>query len=395
MPGFPEMGAPGAALASTIVRYGAFAAMLAVILSQRDAVGAGVRGHWETFWGPGGWRAGWQMRRLGLSAGLSNGFETVGFAMMSLYAAELGRLALDAYSISHNLLSTVFMVGLGLAVATGVRVGIETGRGNASEAAFAGWCGLGTAIALMGVLAGLVVLLREEIALLYTNDPELVAHTAALFLFSACVFVPDSAQVVMGQAVRALGDAWVAIGIYAVCFLIMLVPLGWWLVYRAGADESALLLAIMAVCLLATLLLAWRFPGSDARWGAGGASHMSAGYPSQKDWWGMRAGEWLLFGMAYCFKLTTLWVNLWWLAPHRRPAGCVADPVSARPTASDRGEPGAGLPGRVGGVAAGGDARGGGSFPASLRRVCTFTPVRPRHAASFRGPGGARRDPRL
>ncbi|MEM8758916.1 MAG: MATE family efflux transporter [Pseudomonadota bacterium] len=263
--GLPEMGAAGAALASTIVRWGAAAAMVAVILTQADPRGRGVLGPAETFWGPGGWRAGWPMRKLGLSAGLSNGFETIGFAAMSLVAGYLGALALDAYSISHNIVSTVFMVGLGLAVATGVRVGNEEGRGRPSEAAFAGWCGFGAAAVLMGMLAILVVSFRETIAAVYTADPEVIARVSALLVFSVFVFMPDSMQVVMGQAVRALGDAWVAIGVYAVSFTVLLVPLGIYLALETPLEERGLLIAISAVCVLATALMAWRFAVLTAR----------------------------------------------------------------------------------------------------------------------------------
>ncbi|MEM6488205.1 MAG: MATE family efflux transporter [Pseudomonadota bacterium] len=258
--GLPEMGAAGAALATTLARFVALGAMLAVIFAQRDARGAGViDGANGAFWGPGGWHAGWEMRKLGLSAGLSNGFETLGFAVLSLIAGRLGTLALDAYAITHNLVSTAFMVGLGLAVATGVRVGYETGRGRPGEAAAAGWVGIGTALAVMGAIAAVVVAFRPGIAALYTDDPVLAAAVAGLLLYSALVFVPDTLQVVAGQAVRGLGDAWLAIGIYALSFTVLLIPLGWVLAMATPLGVIGLPIAISVVCVLAFLLLAWRF----------------------------------------------------------------------------------------------------------------------------------------
>lgn len=257
--GMPELGAVGAALASTIARFGALGMMLAVILYQEAPVAAGVRGPWETFWGPGGWRAGWQMRRLGLSAGLSNGFETVGFAAMMMFAGLIGGVGLDAYSIIHNLMSTVFMVGLGLSIATGVRVGTEMGRGRPHEAAFAGWTGLGTTVAIMGLLGLLVWLGRYEIAWFYASEPDVIARAALLCTIVAFVFIPDCAQIVLGQAVRALGDAWMPILCYIASFTVMMVPLGWFFAMVLGFEERGLLMAIIAACWLATLLLAWRF----------------------------------------------------------------------------------------------------------------------------------------
>jgi MATE family multidrug resistance protein len=199
------------------------------------------------------------MRKLGASAGLSNGFETIGFASMTMFAGQLGTLPLDAYSLSHNLLSTLFMVGLGLAVATGVRVGIEMGRDRPDEAAFAGWVGLLAVFVVMSLLGVVVVSSRATIAAVYTDDPVIAARAMGLFLLGALVFVPDSAQVVMGQALRALGDAWVAVACYIVSFVVLMVPLGWVLVNPLGFDERALIGAIIAACTLATALLSLRF----------------------------------------------------------------------------------------------------------------------------------------
>jgi len=256
--GWPEMGAVGAAIASTIARFAAMGLMIWFILAQPDPRGAGVRGPWETVWGPGGWRAGYMMRKLGMSAGLSNGFETIGFAAMMMIAGTLGGAALDAYSISHNLVSTLFMIGLGLAVATGVRVGQAKGAGNDREAAFAGWTGLLVALLVMTTLGALVLGFRHEIAWVYTDDTDLAARVAGVLAISAFIFLPDSLQVVMGQALRALNDAWVAVACYVFSFVVMMVPLGLWFV-RDGWDERGLVLAIILSCIVATITLALRF----------------------------------------------------------------------------------------------------------------------------------------
>ena len=257
--GMPELGAVGAALASTVVRFGAAAGLVLYIVTRPRARAAGVVGPWRSVWGPGGWAAGRLMRKLGMSAGLSNGFETIGFASMTMFAGQLGTLPLDAYSLSHNLMSTLFMVGLGLAVASGVRVSIEVGRGRPDEAAFAGWIGLLAVIVVMSGLGLAVLTNREIIAAAYTDDPEIAARAMLLFTFVAFVFVPDSAQVVMGQALRALGDAWFAVASYIGAFVVLMVPLGWVLVNPLGFDERALVGAIIAACVLATVLLSLRF----------------------------------------------------------------------------------------------------------------------------------------
>ena len=106
---------------------------------------------------------------------------------------------------------------------------------------------------------GIVLAFRGDIAAIYTNDPELIARAATLFAISALVFIPDSLQVVMGQAIRALGDAWVAIAAYIASFVILMIPLGWYMITERGWDERGLALAITIACALATALLCWRF----------------------------------------------------------------------------------------------------------------------------------------
>lgn len=264
--GFPELGPSGAALASTLVRIGSAVAMIAYILTRPDARLFGVLDPWETTWGPGGWRAGWPMRRLGISAGLSNGAETLGFAAMSMMAGWLGALSLDAYAISHNVVSTVFMVGLGLAIATGVRVGNEAGAGNREEAVFAAWAGMIVTAAVMGTIALCLILFGGGLAAVYTDDPAIQARAAMLFAVAALVVVPDASQVVMGQALRALGDAWIAIGAYFLAFVVVMVPLGHFLVFGLDWDERGLIVAIAICCCLAVLMLVARFVSVTRGW---------------------------------------------------------------------------------------------------------------------------------
>jgi len=67
--GLPELGAVGAALASTVARFGTAAALILYIVTLPGSRAAGTTGRWESIWGPGGWAAGWPMRKLGFSAG--------------------------------------------------------------------------------------------------------------------------------------------------------------------------------------------------------------------------------------------------------------------------------------------------------------------------------------
>ena len=67
------------------------------------------------------------MRRIGLAGGAAYFFETFAFAALAQAAGLLGATALAAYTMLHNIEATVFMIALGLSVATAVRVGQAVG----------------------------------------------------------------------------------------------------------------------------------------------------------------------------------------------------------------------------------------------------------------------------
>ena len=170
--GLPPMGAEGAALAGTIARFLMAAGLLVWLLRLPEF--DPWRGRFFGFWGPGGRIAGAEMRRIGFAGGAAYFFETVAFASLSQAAGLLGTGALTAYSILHNVESTVFMVALGLSVATSVQVGRAAGRRDAAEAIFSGLAGLAATVVVNGQLTSVEqfrnIVLRANADVLSVRD---------------------------------------------------------------------------------------------------------------------------------------------------------------------------------------------------------------------------------
>ena len=132
--GFPELGAPGAALGRDARPRGRWSPGLLVWMLRLPEFAA-FRGRRPRLWGPGGWAAGAEMRRIGIAGGAAYFFETVAFAAMAQAAGLLGAEALAAYTILHNVETTVFMIALGLSVASAVRIGQAAGAGDRDRGA--------------------------------------------------------------------------------------------------------------------------------------------------------------------------------------------------------------------------------------------------------------------
>ena len=263
--GAPELGAVGSAVGTSLVRVFLFLSLLVYILRLPEVRAAGGLGRFGGFWGPGGWAAGAEMRRLGYAAGLSVFFETSAFGVLTQMAGWLGPVALAAYSIGHNIEATVFMIALGLSVATGVRVGTAIGARQPGEARFAGFTGLGASLTVMALIGGVLVAFAPQVAGTYTQDAAVAAAATALMGVVAIVAIPDGGQIVMGQSNRAMGDSYVSSLLYFIAYWLVMIPLGWVLAFEAGLGAAGLLWATAAGSALSLLLQGLRFRALTGR----------------------------------------------------------------------------------------------------------------------------------
>ncbi|MEM9011634.1 MAG: MATE family efflux transporter [Pseudomonadota bacterium] len=256
-----ELGAEGAAIATTAARAVMLATLLLYVFTRPEVRRRLHRLGWRFggLWGPGGWRAGAEMRRIGLAGGAAMAFETFAFATLNHVAGLIGPMALAAYTIAHNVEATIFMVALGISVAAAVRVGGFAGRGDMSEARFAGWSALAATMLLIALLGAVVVAFSGPVASVYSTDPDLVARSSALFILLAISLIFDGGQVVMSQCNRAFGDSWQTTIRFFIAFWLVMVPVGSVLGMATPLGEAGLFIGTALGCVLAALLFALRF----------------------------------------------------------------------------------------------------------------------------------------
>jgi multidrug resistance protein, MATE family len=252
--GVPVMGAEGSAIATTIVRWLLAIVLIVYVLVMSDHSKFGVRLIPTSGWG--GWV---EQRRVGYSSAFSIGGESLGFASVGLFAGWLGEVPLAAYSIAHNLIAMAFMVSLGVASATVVRVSIARGRGDSHDLKLAGWIGFGVNSLFMGVIGIGFGLVPETLASVYTNDKAVIIQAAPLITFCSIVIIADGGQAVMVNALRGAGGIWAPALIQNFSFMLVMVPLGWWLAINNSSGAIGLYEAILIATILSLLLLSLRF----------------------------------------------------------------------------------------------------------------------------------------
>lgn len=205
--GFPALGLVGAGWSSAIVMTVMFGGLLAVVLGDRDFRRYADLGHLRRP-DPVALRT---LFHLGWPIGVSFGLEAGLFATTTLLIGLLGTAALAAHQIAINAASVTFMIPLGVAMATTVRVGQAAGRGDAEGTERAGWTGIALGAAFMMCSALLFWLRPEWVVWVYLGEPTgddlAVARAAAGLLGIAAVFqIADGVQATAAGALRGLKD---------------------------------------------------------------------------------------------------------------------------------------------------------------------------------------------
>lgn len=253
--GLPAMGPAGCGWATSIAAL-VMAATLALQYHWRGAlqpVQLFVRERPRT-----GADAG-ELLRLGLPIGLILIAEAGLFVMAAMLMARFGETTVAAYQVAINFAALLFMIPLGLGLATTVRVGHAVGAGRVDEVRFRGRVGMLLALINAASNALIMLLLAPLIVRLYTAD-EAIGAIAVQFLWLAAAFqFFDGVQVTANGALRGLKDTRLPMLITVFAYWGVGFPVSWWLAFHAGLGAQGIWWGLTVGLAAAALGLATRF----------------------------------------------------------------------------------------------------------------------------------------
>lgn len=147
-----------------------------------------------------------RLSQLGLPIALALFFEVTLFAVVALLVSPLGIVDVAGHQIALNFSSLMFVLPMSLAAAVTIRVGYRLGQGSTLDAQVAARTGLGVGVTMAMFTALFTVTLREHIALLYNDNPEVITLAAQLMLLAAVYQLSDSIQVIGSGILRGYKD---------------------------------------------------------------------------------------------------------------------------------------------------------------------------------------------
>lgn len=222
--GVPELGAMG--LASAIMLWLQMLGFLVVLWRSRRMDDLQLfarfftlsnRPHWPT------------IRRLlatGLPIGVTVLLEGGLFIAAALLIGRLDGVSVAAHQIAVNVATLCFMVPMGLAEATTVRVGHAMGRDDRNGVRRAAYAGYAIVLGTQLVSALTLALGNEWVVAFYTSDTAVAALAASLLLYAAAFQFPDGVQVLSAGALRGLKDTRVPMLLAGLAYWGVGMPLG-------------------------------------------------------------------------------------------------------------------------------------------------------------------------
>jgi len=256
---FEPGGAEEAILATSIVRWSIFLAMLLVIVRLRERDAFGILRPLKEVTGTAGRIIAERIWRLGFPIALTQGIETAAFASLLLFAGLLGAEALAAYQVNATIIQLIYMFAIGTGAATAVRVGAGVGQGDPGAVRLAGWTGAAVVALAMTPFCLVMLIAPEWIASIFV-DPGVVATIAAATIFATgCMMVIDGVMAVVLGALRGAGDVWIPLVLHIAAFWLGGVPAAYLFAFPLGLGTPGLVFGIMVGVVLSVACLGTRF----------------------------------------------------------------------------------------------------------------------------------------
>jgi MATE family multidrug resistance protein len=249
--GLPAMGVRGSALSTCFAR--AYMALVLLIACARHEAFARIA-----------WRPEWnrisRLLSLGIPAALQFALEGGVFTLVTAFAARLEAAALAAHGIALNVVTTTYMVPLGISSAAAVRVGNAVGRRDGRGADASGSAALLLGALFMGAAGVVLFTVPESIVRIFSSDPSVIHIGIGMLAIAAFFELGDGAQVIATGALRGLGETRIPMYTHLAFYWGVGLPAAYLFCFRFGWGAPGLWLGLCAALVLigATLLFAWR-----------------------------------------------------------------------------------------------------------------------------------------
>ena len=232
--GLPRLGGIGAGVASGLTFWLLLCVFAFVLTRLEPFKGYDVFG----FVRP---KASWlkEYLRIGVPMGVSIFMETSIFGVVALFIAKFGTETIAAHQAALSFSSLIYMLPLSCSLALTIVGGVEYGAKNYQGARDYVTIGLQTSLGIAGFYMLAEYFLREQIALIYTTNPDVVALVKVFLLYAIGWQAGDAIAAPIQGILRGYKDVDATFWASMLAYWGICLPLGLFLDYKVGNGAFA------------------------------------------------------------------------------------------------------------------------------------------------------------
>lgn len=223
--GFPELGGVGAGIA-TAITYWVTAIITVLIVCNMNP----FRRYklFRTFYRPSlkAWK---EQLKIGIPIGLAIFFEVSIFAAVTLLMSDFNTITIAAHQAALNFASFLYMLPLSISFALTIAVGFEVGAKRYKDAAQYSYIGIITAVGFALILSSLLIIFNEQVASIYSNEPEVIKLTTSFLWYAVFFQLADAIGAPIQGALRGYKDVNVTFMLSFVSYWVLGLPVGYYL----------------------------------------------------------------------------------------------------------------------------------------------------------------------
>ncbi|MDQ0159889.1 MATE family efflux transporter [Alkalibacillus salilacus] len=220
--GVPEMGGIGAGIASALSYM--ISSIVAVVIIHR--VLPFRRYQIFTGWIKPSLTAWKELLKIGVPIGFTIFFETSIFAAVTLMISRYDTYTVAAHQAAMNYATIFYMLPLAIAMALTIAVGFEVGGRRMNDAKQYSLIGISSGLTVALISGAFIFFLREEVALLYSDHPEVISLMQQFLIFAVFFQISDGFGTPIQGALRGYKDVNVTLVIAFISFWVIGLPSG-------------------------------------------------------------------------------------------------------------------------------------------------------------------------
>lgn len=185
--------------------------------------------------------------------------EVLAFSFSAIMVGWINKVNLAAHQIALTLASGTFMLALGVASATTIRISHQFGRGHYKATKVASVAAMHLVVLLMTFNALVFILFRNQIPLIFTSDIEVAKITSQLLIVAAFFQIFDGLQIVGLSALRGVADVKVAMYIALVSYIFLCLPLAYFFAFSIDMGAVGVWIGLAIGLVVAAIAYRIRF----------------------------------------------------------------------------------------------------------------------------------------